>query len=285
MIPYLVLQSEIVGGAAPAAERGALGPMESPAMNASGISGTGGIDANLSPDAFHRWATQYYMCRHDFASPHKFSPVPYFLLCRAIELELKSRHLQGKRQLEVKRAYGHDLTKAYAGLPPSEQILTPEEVVVLEQASDIYAYEAQQAYAPAGNSPHVEDRGRFMTDTPFRRDNHYVPCGYLKRWAARDGRVWTYRILVPHPAVHQWKPSSPRGVAYHSHLYTRLVAGRETDEVEKWLDSEFEAPAQEAIEKATSHGRLTPDDWERMLRFLAAQDVRTPAWFDEQFKR
>ena len=124
-----------------------------------------------------------------------------------------------------------------------------------------------------------------MTDTPFRRDNHYVPCGYLKRWASPDGRVWTYRILVPHPAVHQWKPSSPRGVAYHSHLYTRLVAGRETDEVEKWLDSEFEAPAQEAIEKATSHGRLTPDDWERMLRFLAAQDVRTPAWFDEQFKR
>ena len=46
-----------------------------------------------------------------FASPHKFSPVPYFLLCRAIELELESRHLQGKRQLEVKRAYGHHLPR------------------------------------------------------------------------------------------------------------------------------------------------------------------------------
>jgi hypothetical protein len=139
VIPYLVMQSEIVGGASPAAERGALGLMESPAMNATVISGAEGIDANLSPDAFHRWAMHYYKCRHDFASPHKFSPVPYFLLCRAIELELKSRHLQGKRHLEVKRAYGHHLTKAYAGLPPSEQILTPEEVVVLEQASDIYA--------------------------------------------------------------------------------------------------------------------------------------------------
>jgi hypothetical protein len=108
-------------------------------MNATVISGAGGIDANLSFDAFHRWATHYYKCRHDFASSHMFSPVPYRLLCRAIEFELKSRHLQGRRQLEVKRACGHHLTKAYAGLPPSEQILTLEEVVVLEQASDIDA--------------------------------------------------------------------------------------------------------------------------------------------------
>jgi hypothetical protein len=117
-------------------------------MNATVISEAGGIDANLSPDAFHRWATHYYKCRHDFASPHKFSPVPYFLLCRAIELERKSRHLQGKRQLEVKRAYGHHLTKAYAGLPPLEHILTPEEVVVLEQASDIYVSKGFEYFEP-----------------------------------------------------------------------------------------------------------------------------------------
>jgi hypothetical protein len=54
----------------------ASGLMESHGMNATEISGAGGIDANLSPDAFHRWPTHYYKCRHDFASPHKFSPVP-----------------------------------------------------------------------------------------------------------------------------------------------------------------------------------------------------------------
>jgi hypothetical protein len=117
-------------------------------MNATAIAGAGGIDANLAPDAFHRWATHYYKCRHDFASPHRFSPVPYFLLCRAIELELKSRHLQGKRQPEVKRAYGHRLTKAYAGLPPSEQILTTEELAVLKQASDIYASKGFEYFEP-----------------------------------------------------------------------------------------------------------------------------------------
>jgi hypothetical protein len=65
-------------------------------MNESRITGVGGINANLAPDAFHWWATHYYKCRQDFVSPHKFSPVPYFLLCRAIELELKSRHLKNR---------------------------------------------------------------------------------------------------------------------------------------------------------------------------------------------
>jgi hypothetical protein len=79
--------------------------------------------------------------------------------------------------------------------------------------------------------------------------------------------------------------SSPQGVAYHSHLYTRIVAEEETDEFERWIDSEFEAPASEALEKATSEARLTAEDWRRLVRFLAAQDVRTPASFAEKVKR
>lgn len=124
-----------------------------------------------------------------------------------------------------------------------------------------------------------------MTQTPIHRDNHYVPCVYLKQWASSCGRVWTYRLLVSHPKVPLWKLSSPRGVAYHKHLYTQVVAGEETDEIERWLDSEFEAPVEEALQKATSDARLTPEDWKRLVRFLASQDVRTPAWFAEQAKR
>jgi hypothetical protein len=70
-------------------------------------------------------------------------------------------------------------------------------------------------------------------------------------------------------------------VAYYSHLYTRIAAGEESDEVEKWLDREFEGPAEESLHKATSEARLTPDDWRRLVCFLAAQDVRTPARFAE----
>ena len=72
---------------------------------------------------------------------------------------------------------------------------------------------------------------------------------------------------------------SPGGVAYHRHLYTRIVGGRETDEFEKWLSREFETPAENAIQKATTGQRLSRDDWISLARFLAAQDVRTPAHF------
>jgi len=125
-----------------------------------------------------------------------------------------------------------------------------------------------------------------VANPPLCRENHYVSCGYLKRWAASSaGRVWTYRTLVPHDKVPLWKLSSPRGVAYHSHLYTKIVAGEESDEIERWFASEFEAPAEDSLKKATSDDRLSRDDWRRLIRFLAAQDVRTPAWFHEQAKR
>lgn len=123
------------------------------------------------------------------------------------------------------------------------------------------------------------------TDGSFRQDNHYVACGYLRRWANPTGRVWTYRILVPHPRVQYWRQSSPKSVAYRSNLYTRIVAGVETDEMERWFDREFETPAAEALEKATADARLTPEDWKVLIRYLAAQDLRTPARFEERLKR
>ena len=54
----------------------------------------------------------------------------------------------------------------------------------------------------------------------FRRKNHYVSEGYLKRWAGSDGRVQAYRVLVSHENVRLWRPSSPGGLAYQRHLYT-----------------------------------------------------------------
>jgi len=112
------------------------------------ITDVGGINASLAPDAFHRWATHYYQCRHDFRSPHRFSPVPYFLLCRSIELEIKSRHLRTKTQDEVKDAYWHDLKRAYDALPGGDQTLTQPEVAVLEAASKIYTSKGFEYFDP-----------------------------------------------------------------------------------------------------------------------------------------
>jgi hypothetical protein len=120
---------------------------------------------------------------------------------------------------------------------------------------------------------------------PLQRDNHYVPCLYLKRFGASPGCVLTYRVLVAHSRVPVWQERSIKVVAYHAHLYTRIASGVQTDEIEKWLNTDFETPAEEALMKATSDSRLSPTDWHNLVRFLAAQDLRTPASLSENLKR
>ena len=110
-----------------------------------------------------------------------------------------------------------------------------------------------------------------------RTEHHYVPCVYLKSFARSNGKLFVYRLLVAHPSVPEWQPLSPRGIAYHAHLYTRMISGSESDEIEEWFSREFEGPAEEAIERATHDERLTPSHWQALIRFVAAQDVRTPA--------
>jgi hypothetical protein len=124
-----------------------------------------------------------------------------------------------------------------------------------------------------------------VTTSQFNRDNHYVPRIYLKGWASSSNQVWTYPTLVHHERVRLWKERSTKGIGYHSHLYTKLVAGYESDGVERWLNKEFEDPAESPLRKATSDERLTPEDWQTLVRFLAAQDVRTPARLLESIKR
>lgn len=122
-------------------------------------------------------------------------------------------------------------------------------------------------------------------DRQFKRRNHFVPRSYLKQWAGDDGRLWVYRLLVPHERVPLWKPASPKAVTVHDHLYTKVVSGTESDEIERWLDAEFEGPAERVLDKVSREERLTADDWHRLVRFLAAQDVRTPARLMESIKR
>lgn len=107
-----------------------------------------GIDANLAPDAFRRWANRYYECKQQFVPPHSFSPVPYFLLCRAIELGIKAKHLLHSTQKQVKNKFGHDLQKAYNALHPKEQILSSHEFKILEQANKIYAPKGFEYFDP-----------------------------------------------------------------------------------------------------------------------------------------
>ncbi len=106
------------------------------------------IEINLSPDAFHLWATHYYKCKQDFQSPDSFSPVPYFLLCRAIELEIKARHLKAKRQSQVKAQYWHNIIRAYEDLNHADKILSENELDVLKRANEIYSSKGFEYFMP-----------------------------------------------------------------------------------------------------------------------------------------
>jgi len=85
--------------------------------------------------------------------------------------------------------------------------------------------------------------------------------------------------------VGAWDEYSVRGVAYHSHLYTQIILGKQTDQIERWFGKMYETPAKEPIVKAISDRRLHQDDWRSLIRFLAAQDVRTPYRLIEHLRR
>jgi hypothetical protein len=114
----------------------------------------------------------------------------------------------------------------------------------------------------------------------LHKDNHYVPKLYLKQWA-QDGEIPTYRLLVPNEKLPLWRMHSLKGIAYQEHLYNYVVSGEQTDEFERWLDREFEAPAEEVISRVVREERLLPGQWRTLIHFAMAQDVRTPARYRE----
>jgi len=106
------------------------------------------LQANLSPLAFRLSAKHYYKCKQDFICPDKFSVVPYFFLCRSIELSIKARHLKQVRQKTVKDSYGHNLMKAYTALKPKDRILSEMELKVLKKADNIYHDKGFEYFVP-----------------------------------------------------------------------------------------------------------------------------------------
>src|SRR5208337_654770 len=107
---------------------------------------------NVSPYGFRLWAKEFYecyRCYRSFERTSDFSPVPYFLLCRAIELQFKAFHLAalgqsavkntGKSAVDVVKEYKHHLTKSYNDLPATLRTLSTEEFRLLKKANRIYS--------------------------------------------------------------------------------------------------------------------------------------------------
>lgn len=90
---------------------------------------------------------------------------------------------------------------------------------------------------------------------------------------------------MPHDKVNVWKRFSPEAVAYHLHLYSQLKNQELDDEAEQWFDKEFESPAQSALDRAKKDLRLSSDDWNKLIKFVALHDVRTPVRLQEHIER
>ena len=120
-----------------------------------------------------------------------------------------------------------------------------------------------------------------MEKTPnneIKRHNHYVPEMYLKNWATGN-KVNTYNLLVPHEKVPVWKKTSIEYTASINNLYVRRFKGCELDDFEETFMRHYENPAKKPFKKVCSNQFLTPDDWHIMIDFVAAQIVRTPAFY------
>lgn len=112
----------------------------------------------------------------------------------------------------------------------------------------------------------------------IKRDNHYVPQFYLKQWSHDNRTLYVFRRLVSDNKVPYWSKQSINSVAKQMYLYTKMVASVESDEYENWFNTDFEIPVQEAYYKAINDRHLSADDWRKLIRFTAAQIVRTPTF-------
>lgn len=117
------------------------------------------------------------------------------------------------------------------------------------------------------------------------RDNHFVPQALLRRWSQDGHRIYVYKALVPDERVPTWELRSIKTVAKWRDLYTGFKDGIEVDEFERWIMREYEVPGLAAIDQLINRNRLTPLDWRAMVRFVAAQDVRTPTNYVESMRR
>ncbi len=68
-----------------------------------------------------------------------------------------------------------------------------------------------------------------MSKNDFHRDNHYIPCVYLKNFADIDSKIQTYRTLVSNPKIPEWRKYATKGIAYNAHLYTYITAQGDPD--------------------------------------------------------
>ena len=120
---------------------------------------------------------------------------------------------------------------------------------------------------------------------PITRDNHYVPRFYLKNWSDDGKTIFVYQTLVSDESVDMWQKKSISKIGSYQDLYTVQCDGEDNDDIEKWLNEDFETPVCKVIEKIKRDEKINIEERNCLLRFMASQYVRTPASIFRHFTR
>lgn len=116
------------------------------------------------------------------------------------------------------------------------------------------------------------------------RNNHYVPQFYLNNWGF-EHKILAMQLLVNNENIPVWRYETIKKTAVHRNLYIQTTKQKETDKIETWFNEEYETPVQGAFSKAINDERLTPEDWKRLVNFLASMSMRTPARIVNNFEK
>lgn len=101
---------------------------------------------------------------------------------------------------------------------------------------------------------------------------------YLKAWS-QGSKIWSYPLVVSDSRVPVWRKESIKNTAFRRDIYIRSDGNNELDDIERFFDKEIESPATIPLRKAIDGELLNDDDIHKLVRFVAVQCIRTPAWY------
>jgi Protein of unknown function (DUF4238) len=109
------------------------------------------------------------------------------------------------------------------------------------------------------------------------RNHHYVCEFLLKNFADETGTLWIYDSELG-----KYRDGNTRSAGFERDLYALTLSGRGRDfaSLEKGLERQIDTPGAIAIQKLLKHEQCDGTEWMNFLGFVAAQIVRTPAYFD-----
>jgi len=109
------------------------------------------------------------------------------------------------------------------------------------------------------------------------RNHHYVCDFLLKNFADESGTLWIYDSKLG-----TCRDGNTRSAGFERDLYllTLVRKGPDYATLEAALERQIDSPGALAIQKLLNHEQCDHSEWMNFLGFVAAQMVRTPAYFD-----